>query len=124
METQTATTKRGAQKDVQAILTEKVIEKLKNGIVPWRVPWIEAGIPENLISHNAYKGINRILLASLGCGRNIFITEKQLGEIGGTLIPGERPHLLGYLDNGKKKGEASDTPIPPDAGGAKEPMTL
>jgi len=123
MATETATGKKGAQKDVPTILTEQVIQKLQKGIVPWRVSWVEAGIPENLISHNAYRGINRILLASVGCERNIFITSEQLKKIGGTLIPDEKPYVVSHLIDKKNKGkEGEAAAIPEEASGAKEPM--
>jgi antirestriction protein ArdC len=125
METQTATTNKGARKEVLTIFTEQVIEKLKKGIVPWRVSWIEAGIPENLISGNAYRSINRVLLASLGYQRNLFLTSKQLKAIGGTLIPDERPHIIGYLSNTKNDAGAGDgVAVPEETSGTKGPMKL
>jgi antirestriction protein ArdC len=123
MATETATAEKKAPNEVLAILTGKVIEKLEKGIVPWRVSWVDAGIPENLISGNAYRGINRILLASLGYQRNIFLTSKQLKEIGGTLIPDERPHMVGYLSNDRKDTSNAAT-IPEEASGTRTPMKL
>ena len=124
METQTPNSRNGTLKDVHAILTERVIEQLKKGIVPWRVSWTKAGIPENLISHQAYRGINRILLASLAYERNLFLTSKQLKEIGGTLIPDEKPHVVFYLSDGNKPQAVPESTAPSETTGSKKGLQL
>lgn len=89
MATQTKT-----HKDVYAIITEKIIEQLNEGTVPWRKPWIDAGIPTNLISKRPYRGINIMLLSLFGYEQNYFLTSKQLKEVGGSIKPDEKPHLV------------------------------
>lgn len=121
MDTQT-TAKKSAQKHVYAILTEKVIELLQNGTVPWRVSWAEAGIPENVVSGHVYRGVNRMLLSSLGYKRNLFLTSKQLKELDGAILPEERPHIVFYFSDRKKNERADETATEiPDA---KKPMQL
>jgi antirestriction protein ArdC len=44
--------------DVYAIVTEKVINLLERGVVPWRPPWVTSGLPRNLISNKPYRGVN------------------------------------------------------------------
>ena len=68
--------------DVFAVLTERLIEQLEKGIIPWRTPWSNAGIPRNLVSKHPYRGINLIVLASLGYAENVFVSFNQLKEIG------------------------------------------
>ena len=34
--------------DVYGIITEKIINLLEQGIVPWRRPWTGTGLPRNL----------------------------------------------------------------------------
>ena len=36
--------------DVYAIVTEKIVNLLEQGIVPWRRPWSATGLPRNLVS--------------------------------------------------------------------------
>lgn len=36
--------------DVYSIVTNKIIEQLEKGVVPWKKPWTDAGIPQNLIT--------------------------------------------------------------------------
>jgi len=97
METQIATAKKGVQRDIYATITGKIIEKLNNGIVPWRVSWAAAGLPQNLVTGNEYQSVNRILLASLGYARNLFITSKQLETLDGAILPKERPHVISFF---------------------------
>ena len=39
--------------DVYAIVTEKIINLLEQGIVPWRRPWTSTGLPRNLSKQEA-----------------------------------------------------------------------
>jgi hypothetical protein len=50
--------KRSRVMDVYAIVTEKVINLLERGVVPWRPPWVTSGLPRNLISNKPYRGVN------------------------------------------------------------------
>ena len=38
--------------DIYAIVTEKIINLLESGVVPWRKPWTSTELPRNLISKN------------------------------------------------------------------------
>ncbi len=44
--------------DVYAIITEKMVNLLEQGVVPWRKPWTSTGLPRNLLSKKPYNGIN------------------------------------------------------------------
>ena len=48
--------------DVYAIVTEKIVNLLEQGIVPWRRPWSATGLPRNLVSKKPYRGVNLFLL--------------------------------------------------------------
>lgn len=80
--------------DVYGLITQKIIEQLDKGTVPWRKPWSEAGLPQNIISGKHYSGINMMLLAMAGYENNHFITFKQLKEIGGKVKKGEKAHMV------------------------------
>jgi antirestriction protein ArdC len=113
MGTATATPKNDTRKDVYEIVNEKIIDQLENGIVPWHKPWTDAGVPTNLISRRPYRGINVMLLASLGYGKNFFITSKQLKEIGGSIYAEEKPHTIAFWSFPDKEHEAADTKAKP-----------
>ena len=52
---------------VYEIITNRIIEKLEAGIIPWHKPWQSAeGMPKNLISKKEYRGINVFMLAVQG----------------------------------------------------------
>ncbi|MBS1586031.1 MAG: DUF1738 domain-containing protein [Bacteroidetes bacterium] len=69
--------------DVLALMNDRLIELLEKGIVPWRQTWKEGGVPRNLVSKHPYRGINLLLLTSLGYAENVFVSFNQLKEIGG-----------------------------------------
>lgn len=110
METKTAFPKNdNGQKDVYTIVTDRIIDQLNKGTVPWRKPWASAGVPANLISQRPYSGINLMLLACLGYERNLFLTSKQLNHIGGTLKPDEKPHLVVFWNYFEKDEEDNES---------------
>jgi antirestriction protein ArdC len=50
---------------IQADITGKIIESLKEGTIPWRKPWSNSpnsGSPTNRVSGKSYRGINPLLL--------------------------------------------------------------
>lgn len=80
--------------DVYTLATSKIIEHLEQGAVPWRKPWTDAGLPQNLITRKTYRGINLWLLNACGYSRNLFLTFKQLKELGGSVKKGEKAHTV------------------------------
>lgn len=95
-------THEGTGKDVYGIITDKIIAQLEQGVIPWTKPWKDGGLPRNLFSQKPYRGINVMLLAHLGYEHNLFLTSKQLNEIGGAIKPDEKPHLVVYWNYGDR----------------------
>ena len=77
-------------KDVYSLVTNRIIDLLENGVIPWRKTWRTAGIPKNLISQMQYSGINLLFLNSLDFKQNVFLTWNQLKEIGSSVRKGEK----------------------------------
>ena len=48
------------------IITERIIEKLEAGTIPWHKPWRSIGAPRNLVSKKLYRGVNVWLLTVQG----------------------------------------------------------
>ena len=48
-------------KSVYEIITEKIVEKLENGVLPWRQPWTNSNAV-NWKTQKAYRGINTFLV--------------------------------------------------------------
>ena len=76
---------------VYELITQAIIEKLQQGVVPWRKPWkTNVGFPRNLISGKPYRGINVLLLSMLGFDSPWFLTFKQALERGGCVRKGSK----------------------------------
>ena len=74
-------------KDIHAAITERFIEQLRAGCVPWQRPWLSA---QNLISRKPYRGINSLTLGSTRFGSPFWMTFRQAHELGGHIRKGER----------------------------------
>jgi antirestriction protein ArdC len=88
--------------DVYKIVTDRIIELLEQGTVPWQKPWTDAGVPANLLSKRSYRGINLWLLLSLNYERNLFLTWDQLKKIGASVKAGEHGHVVIYWKTSSK----------------------
>lgn len=93
--------------DIYALITNRIIEHLENGVIPWRQPWTNAGAPQNLVTGKHYRGINTILLASLHYSQNSFLTYKQAKELGGSVKKGEKSHPVIFWKRIDKENKAT-----------------
>lgn len=76
---------------VYEIITDRVLELLKAGVIPWRKPWRgEGGAPRNLVSQKPYRGINAFLLAVSAYTSPLWVTFKQAKNAGGSVRKGEK----------------------------------
>src|SRR5262249_43944749 len=49
------------------VITNRIFALLEQGTIPWHRPWDSAmGLPRNLVSQRAYRGINVWLLTAMG----------------------------------------------------------
>jgi len=77
--------------DVYAAVTDRIIEQLEKGVVPWRKPW--TGTRSGAYSRStgrAYSLLNQMLLGRPG----EYLTFKQCKEAGGTIRKGEKGSLV------------------------------
>lgn len=91
--------------DVYALVTNHIISQLEQKIVPWQKPWTTAGIPQNLVTRNSYRGINLWLLASLGYANNSFLTWNQIKFLKGSVNKGEQGHIVVFWKTLERKEE-------------------
>ena len=76
---------------VYDVVTDRILAQLEAGTIPWQKPWGgKAGMPQNLKSGKAYRGINVFLLHSLGYESPHFLTFKQARDRGGSVRKGEK----------------------------------
>ena len=73
------------------LVTERIIQSLEKGVVPWKKPWLSL-VPQN-INGRPYTGINRLLLNLNEYKYPYFLTMKQANELGGSVKKGEKAHL-------------------------------
>ena len=79
-----------SRKDVQQMITDFVIRRLEEGVIPWQMPFKGYCVPQNYVSKRAYRGINTLLLASLNYENPYFLTFDQVKELGGKVKKGEK----------------------------------
>ncbi len=97
--------------DVYAIVTERIINLLEQGVVPWRRPWTSIGLPRNLVSKKPYNGINYFLLSASKYVSPFWLTYRQATELGGHVRKGEESTIVIFwkVEDLKQSGEDLDT---------------
>jgi antirestriction protein ArdC len=76
---------------VYQVITDRVIALLQQGTVPWQKPWQGAElVPQNLVSHKPYRGVNVFLLHAMSYTSPYWLTFKQAQELGGHIRKGEK----------------------------------
>lgn len=82
---------------VYQMVTEKIIEKMKQGIIPWRKPWHGVkgdnnteGMAISYTTRRAYSTLNQWLLGEAG----EYLTFKQIQSLGGSINRGEKAKFV------------------------------
>lgn len=77
--------------DVYTMVTERIIEQLKQGYIPWKKPWANClNGTFNRISRKPYSLLNQLLLRYGG----EYATFKQWEQIGGRIKKGEKAEIV------------------------------
>jgi antirestriction protein ArdC len=72
-------------------ITERVIELLMQGTIPWHKPWnVKRGFPRNLVSKKPYRGINVFLLHAMHYESPFWLTYHQAQQLGANIRKGEK----------------------------------
>ena len=81
------------KKSVYEIITERIIEQLENGVIPWQKPWggTHSGA-YNRISNKPYSLLNQMILKHGG----EYATFKQWGDLGGKIRKGEKSEVVTF----------------------------
>src|SRR4051812_47483186 len=93
--------------DLYQTVTNRVIELLEKGVIPWRKPWSSAGPPMNALSKRPYHGINLWLLLALNYESNLFMTWGQLKRVGASVNRGEQGNVVVYWQFPDKSTESA-----------------
>lgn len=79
------------KKDVYEMVTDRIIEQLEQGVIPWQKPW--GGVIDgayNRISKKPYSLLNQMLLQHSG----EYATFKQWSELGGHIRKDEKSEIV------------------------------
>jgi len=82
-------------KDAYQLITDRILEKLERGVVPWKRPWTYE-VPKNLVSLKPYRGINLLILHTSGYEQPYWLTYKQSKDLGGYVKKGEKATPVVY----------------------------
>ena len=95
-----------ARPSIYRTVTDRIIEELREGRVPWVKPWnspdvgTRIGLPMNTISRKPYSGINVLLLWSgaikQGWSSQRWLTFRQAKQLGGHVRKGEHGETIVY----------------------------
>jgi len=93
-----------AKLDIYQTVTDRILEALDNGTVPWRQPIKRSpgsggdGLPKSLNTKKPYRGINIFLLAmtswAMGYESDYWLTYRQAKQQGGQVRKGEKSSLV------------------------------
>ena len=73
------------------IVTDRITKLLEEGTCAWTRPWAKAsGMPRNLFSQRAYRGINVWMLGAQSYASPFWATFAQVKQAGGTVRKGEK----------------------------------
>src|SRR5262245_50190857 len=98
--------------DVYGIVTERILNQLEAGTVPWRRPWriMDDGWGHrNLESKRAYRGINQLLLQLTEYEQPWWVTFAGAKRLGGSLMKDEKSTLVTFFKILEPKNEAKRT---------------
>ena len=109
-------------RNLNAEITNRILEQLKAGTVPWRKPWSEqasGAMPRNAMSGRAYSGVNVILLWATAQERSYssprWLTFKQALEAGGNVRKGEKGTTVIFVSTferqNKETGKLENIPF-------------
>jgi antirestriction protein ArdC len=78
------------KKDLYEMINNSILEKLQNGIAPWKQTWNDFGPARNYVNKKAYRGINALLLNNLHFEYPLYLTFLQVKELGGYIKSGAK----------------------------------
>jgi antirestriction protein ArdC len=103
--------------DIYQTVTDNIIKALEAGVKPWRCPWkrrgLVSGLPSNYTTHDAYSGINIMLLwcsaAEQGFQDSRWMTYRQAASIGAQVRRGERGTMVIFYKTLEKEKDDGGT---------------
>jgi antirestriction protein ArdC len=104
---------------VYGYITDKIMEELEAGCVPWHKPWKSPDgvrVPMNYASKKPYRGVNTFLLAvsrfKAGYDSNYWLTFKQIQALGGN-VKGQHSEMVVFWKLLEKPAENPQRRVKP-----------
>ena len=101
-------------KDVYQIITDRILEQLEQGIIPWHKPWT-GGIDGayNYTTKKSYSVLNQMILSHA----DAYLTFKQVQDLGGKVKKGAKAEIVTFwkilpVDDTDKDGKPIKKNIP------------
>jgi antirestriction protein ArdC len=97
-------------RDIYAAITDRFLEQLKQGVIPWQRPWLSA---QSIVSRKPYQGINALTLGLSQFDSPFWMTFRQAKELGGTVKKGAKSSpviFYKFLEKHDKEGRPILTP--------------
>lgn len=90
--------------DIYQVVTDKIINQLESGAMPWLKPWKDkthkqgtiAIYPYNGATGRNYNGLNLLLLGCNSYASNAWYSYKQVTELGGNVRKGEKSTMVTF----------------------------
>lgn len=83
--------------NVYQMVTDRIIEELQKGVIPWHKPWSGAGLSDggavNYVSRKPYSMLNQMLLGREG----EYLTFKQIKDLGGNVKKGAKSQMVVFF---------------------------
>jgi len=87
-------------------ITNQIIAKLEEGVVPWHCPW---GMAVNIKTGRSYTGVNSLVLGMAGYNSKFWGTFNQIKSLGGYVKKGSKATTIIFWSFVEKKAEDKET---------------
>jgi len=78
---------------IYQIITDKIISKLEQGVVPWQKTW-KNEMPKNFVTNIPYKGINTLLLGLQDYQSSYWLSFRQVKDLSGWVKKGKQSTMV------------------------------
>ena len=90
--------------DIYGEITNRIMDQLNQGIIPWQKPWIASGAAISHTTGKPYSLLNQMLLGRAG----EYVTYKQVQQEGGYVRKGEKASMIVFWKWMTVKDEDTD----------------
>lgn len=76
------------KKDLYEVINNTILDKIKQGTLPWQQAWNSFGLARNYVTGKPYRGINALILNNIRYEYPLYMTYLQAKESGGYVKKG------------------------------------